>query len=124
MQRLPLTINGVDFSAAVSRLEYSIVYEDRVGDNTMMMINGDEYPDVIDQRPVIVWPLNALWASELAALYTAIGTSQYVTVQYFDTKTGAAASGTFRATISSQRVGLVSSRGNMTTDMTLTLRAR
>lgn len=124
MQRLTLILNGVDFSAAANRLAYQIEYEDRVGENTTMMLNGDEYPDVIDTRPVITWPLNALWASELSALYAAIGTAQYIPVTYFSTKTGANATGYFRARISVQQVGLIDSRGQMFSGMTLMLRSR
>lgn len=124
LQRLPLTINGTDFSAAVSRTEYSIIYEDREGENAVQMLNGDEYPDIIDQRPVITWPLNAMWASELAQLFTAVGTGQYVPVTYFDARTNSVKTGTFRGTISQSGVGIIDDRGKLVYGMTLTLRSR
>lgn len=124
MQRLPLIINGVDFSTAASRLEYQIEYEDRVGENTTMMLNGDEYPDVLDRRPIITWQLNALWSDELAALYAAIGDGQYVPVLYFDTRTNAEQVGVFRASISRQQIGMINARGKMFHGPTLTLRSR
>lgn len=124
LPRLPLTINGVDFTASASRTEYRIYYEDRQGENEVMMLNGDEYPDIIDRRPVIVWPLNALWADELANLYTAIGDDQFVTVQqYFDTKTNSIKSGTFRASISEQAAGIITGTNKLLYGMTLTLRS-
>lgn len=124
--RLPLTINGVDFSQAANRLAYSVYYEDRVGANTTTMLNGDEYPDVLAQRPVIVWPLNFLWAGELAALYAALGDGNtYVQVQYFDTKANATLTGFFRGTVSAAELGLYDARGAAFRDgMTLTLRSR
>ena len=39
MQKMPLTINGVDFSALTERLGYSITYEDRKGSNGAIMQN-------------------------------------------------------------------------------------
>lgn len=123
LARLPFTINGVDFSTAVSRTEYRIYYEDRQGENEVMMLNGDEYPDILDRRPVISWPLNSLWADELASLFSAIGDAQFVTVTYFDTRTNTTATGSFRASISEQLVGKIDSTGKLVTGMTLTLRS-
>jgi len=124
MMRLTLVINGVDFSTAANRTGYSIEYEARTGNNAVMMLNGDEYPDIIDTRPVISWPLNSLWSDELAALYSAIGDGQYVLVSYFDTKQNTVTNGAFVASISSQRAGIINARGTMFTGMTLVLRAR
>lgn len=124
IQRLPLTINGVDFTAAASRTEYSIYFEERTGENEVMMLNGDIYPDVIDKRPVIVWPLNSMWSDELATLFTAIGDAQYVTVSYFNTRTNSTGTGVFMASISEQSVPVVNDRGKLVTGMVLTLRSR
>lgn len=122
--RLPLTIGGEDFSEAASRREYTVYYEERTGRNAAMMLNGDEYLDIIDRRPVITWPLNALWADELAKLQAAIDAADYVEVSYFDTRTGQAGTGYFHGTISEQKVGLISPRGIMFHGPTLTLRSK
>lgn len=124
--RLPLEINGVDFSEAASRLGYSIVYEDRVGASAVMMLNGDEYPDVLARRPVITWPLNMLWDAELARLHTALGDGNtYVPVRYFDTAEGKLKTGYFRGSIDAQTVGLNNARGLAFRDgAALTLRSR
>lgn len=124
LYRLPFEINDVDFTAAASRTEYHIYYEERQGENEVMMLNGDTYPDIIDRRPVIVWPLNALWADELAALYAAIGTDQFVKVKYFATATNTVATGYFQASISEQIVGKITATNKLVTGMTLTLRAK
>lgn len=124
LQRLPLVINGVDFSEAVSRTEYSIYYEDREGDNAVRMLNGDDYPDILDERPVITWPLNSLWSDELQILYTAIGAGQYTQVTYFSPKINASVTGLFRAKISQNNIGIIDDRGKLFYGMTLTLTSR
>lgn len=123
-QRLPLTINGTDFSAAASRTEYSVYYEEREGDNAVRMLNGDDYPDILDDRPIITWPLNALWSDELAALYAALGTGQYVQVTYFSPKENANLTGMFRGKISQNNIGIIDSRGKLFYGMALTLTSR
>lgn len=122
--RLPLTIGGVDFSEAASRREYSISYEERTGQNAGLMLNGDRVLDIIDRRPVITWPLNALWMDELVSLQAAIYAADYVEVSYLDTRTGQTATGYFHGTISEQKVGLISSRGTMFHGPTLTLTSK
>ena len=123
-KRLPLTINGVDFTEAASRREYSITYEERTGPNGGQMLNGDLYIDLVARRPVITWPLNALWSDELAALQKAVYWSTYVPVTYFDTTANAVMTGWFHGSISEQKVGLISERGTMFHGPTLTLRSR
>ena len=122
--RLPLTINGIDFSEAVNRTGYSVYYEDRTGKNTFFALSGDEDLDVLVQKPVITWPLNALWSDELAQLQRAIYSSTYVPVSYFDTELNAEQTAYFHGTIDRQPARLVSERGVMFYGATLTLRAR
>ena len=123
--RLPLVINGVDFSLAVQRLGYQVTYEDRQGENATFLLSGDEYLDVLTSRPVITWPLNMLWADELAALKAAIRSSIYVPVYYFDTDQGEGVIGYFHGTIGTESVGLIDSRGYAFRDgAVLTLRSR
>lgn len=122
--RLPLVINGVDFSEAASRREYQIVYEERSGDAGGLMLNGDMTLDIRAKRPVITWPLNALWLDELQKLYAAINAADYVAVSYLDTATGQTVEGLFHGTIGVQKVGLISARGIMFHGPTLTLRSK
>ena len=122
--RLPLAINGIDFSAAASRLAYTIVYNDRTGGNERLMLSGDRYFDILDRRPTIVWELNALWADELAALHAAINAADVVPVLYYDTATNAPMTGYFHGTIGTQVLGLYNSRGMMFHGPVLTLESR
>lgn len=124
MQKMPLKINGVDFSALTARLGYSVVYEDRTA-GKMTMQNGDEYIDLIARKPVLKWPLNSLTDAELASLHAAINAATYVEVTYFDTAAGAVKTAYFHATISDQEVGAI--RGGEHYRFrapTLTMRAR
>lgn len=123
--RLPLVINGSDFSLAVQRLGYQVTYEDRQGENATFLLSGDEYLDVLTSRPVITWPLNMLWADEMAALHSAIKSAIYVPVFYFDPDQGAGVIGYFHGTIGTESIGLIDSRGYAFRDgAVLTLRSR
>lgn len=107
MQKMPLTINGVDFSALTERLGYSIVYEDVKGGNSMTMANCDEYPDVIARRAIPTWRLDSLTMTELAALHAACDAAVQVAVTYYDTRTASVESGYAHCTISTQEVGVI-----------------
>lgn len=109
LARLPLVINGTDFSRQVERLGYQVGYEDRTGENSMLALSGDEYLDVLTSRPVITWPLNMLWSDEMKALNAAIKASIYVPVYYFDPDKGAGIIGYFHGTVGTARVGLIRS---------------
>ena len=125
LTRLPLVINGTDFSRQAQRLQYSVVYEDRTGENVTLMLNGDEYLDILTKRPVITWALNMLWSDELAALHAAIDAAIYVPVYYFDTVQGAAKIGYFHGTIGQTRAALLRSDATAFADgAVLTLRSR
>ena len=77
LQKMPLTIDGVDFSHLTERLGYSISYEDRMGGNTMLMQNGDEYQDVIARKPILTWRLDSLTMTQLAALHAAVNAAAF-----------------------------------------------
>ena len=124
MTKMPLTINGVDFSAMTERLGYSVVYENRTGQNSMTMLNGDEYLDVIVRKPVLTWPLNSLTDAELHQLLTAIHAAVYVPVSFFDTETQSVLTAYFHGTVSVQEVGVIRAGGYRFRSMTLTMRAR
>lgn len=123
-RRLPLVINGTDFSQAVNRTGYSVYYEERTGNNSFLALSGDEDLDILAYKPVITWPLNALWSDEMAQLKRAIRASTYVPVSYFDTDTGTEQTAYFHGTIDREPAQLVTERGIMFYGATLTLRAR
>ena len=126
MTKMPLKINGTDFTALTERLGYSIVYEDRKGGNGMIMQNGDEYQDIIVRKPVLTWRLDSLTDTELAALHAAINAAIYVSVLYFDSATKSILTSYFHGTISSQEVGKIGPGGAYYRFKapTLTMRAR
>lgn len=111
LQKMPLKINGTDFSALTERCGYSIVYEDRKGGNTMTMQNGDEYQDVIVRKPILKWRLDSLTMNELQQLHAAINAAIYVQVYYYDTATKTATTAYFHGTISEQEVGVIRAGG-------------
>ena len=111
MTKMPLTINGVNFSSYTERLGYSISYEDRAGGNSMTMQNGDQYMDIITKRPVLTWRLDSLTMTQLAALHAAINAAVYVNVTYYDTATASQKTGVFHGTISAQEVGVIRNGG-------------
>ena len=125
LQKMPLKINGTDFSALTERCGYSIVYEDRKGGNSVTMMNGDEYQDVIVRKPVLTWRLDSLTMNQLQSLHAAINASIYVQVYYFDTATKSNKTAYFHGTISDQEVGVIRSGGYYRFKApTLTMRAR
>lgn len=124
MQKMPLKINGVDFSPLTERLGYSITYQERTGGNTMIMQNGDEYYDIIARKPVLTWRLDSLTQSQLARLHAAINAAPYVRVEYFDTATGTQQAAYFRGTISTQEIGAIRGTHHRFRAPTLTMTAR
>ncbi len=111
MRKMPLKINGVDFSALTERCGYSIVYEERTGGNGMMMLNGDEYVDVIARKPALTWRLDSLTNDQLAELLQAVHAAVYVSVEYFDTETNSVMTALFKGSVSEQEVGVIRAGG-------------
>lgn len=111
MQKMPLTISGVDFSPLTARLGYTVSYTDVTGGNGMTMQNGDTYVDVIARKPRLKWNLNSLTMSELAQLHAAINAAGYVAVTYYDTATASEKTALFHGTISDQTVGVIRAGG-------------
>lgn len=124
MQKMPLKISSVDFSPMTARLGYTVTYEERMGGNSMTMLNGDVYQDLIDRRPVLTWPLNSLTGAELAQLHAAINVAPYVEIEYLDTKTNSIKTWWFLCSISAQEVGVIRSGGYRWRAPKLTARPR
>lgn len=123
--RLPLIINGVDFSQQANRTGYEIEYEDRIGENSVMMLSADEYIDVLDRRPTIYWPLNLLTGEEMASLKSAVYAAPQVQCYYFDTILNAPTYRFFHGVIGREPIVIVRSTGVVFRDgITLTLRSR
>lgn len=124
MQKMPLKISGVDFSPMTARLGYTVTYEERMGGNSMAMLNGDVYQDLIDRRPVLTWPLNSLTGAELAQLHEAINVAPYVEIEYLDTETNSVKTWWFLCSISAQEVGVIRPGGYRWRAPKLTARPR
>lgn len=123
--RIPLVINGIDFSEAANRTGYSIEYEERTGGNSFLSLAGTYDYDILARVPVINWPLNALKLDELQQLRTAALASVYVPVTYLDLDTAAMKSGYFHASFGRVTVPLITPDGYMIQDgSVLTLRGR
>ena len=86
--RLPITINGVDFTPYTSKNAYKVTYEKREGVNSGVMLDGSKTFDLLAYKAVIEWELNALTSAQLSAVLAAC-MEQYVEVSYFDTLTNA-----------------------------------
>ena len=124
MLKMPLIINGTDFSALTERLGYSVAYEDRTA-GKMTMLNGDEYIDLIARKPILTWSLDSLNTSDLASLMEAINEAAYVSVTYFDPAAGDLTTAYFHGTISTQSVGVIRGAGSYRwKSSVLTMRAR
>ena len=103
--RLPITIDGVDFSTLTDRNKYVVTYKPREGSNSGIMLNGDKTFDVLvdDQdnpvyKPTISWKLNALTLSQLSAIQNATAKPE-VTVSYLDTRAAAENTAVFHPTL-------------------------
>ena len=107
MQKMPLKIDGVDFSDLTERCGYTITYEDVTGGNNMIMQNGDRYEDVITRKPLLTWRLDSLTMTDLARLHAAINAANYVSVYYYDTATESTKTALFHGKISAQEVGVL-----------------
>lgn len=124
MLKMPLIINGTDFTELTERLGYTVSYEDRTA-GKMTMLNGDEYIDLIARKPILTWSLDSLNTSDLAALHEAINAATYVSVTYYDTATDSVQTALFHGTISAQSVGVIRSSGSYRwRSSVLTMRAR
>lgn len=125
LERLPLVINGIDFSAAANRTAYEVEDEERTGDNGFLSLAGTIDIDLLRTAQNVYWPLNALWTDELAQLRQAVKSSIFVPVSYFDLDYNEARSGYFHGSFARFFVPYVTSRGRMVKDgSVLVLRMR
>ena len=123
--RIPMVINGINFSKAMQRTGWAVEYEERSGNNAFLSLAGTYDYDILAFVPTIYCPLNALWIDELKQLRTAALSSVFVPVNTLDLDTGAAITGYFHATFGRISVPLITSTGYMAQDgAVLTLRGR
>lgn len=111
--RLPLTIDGVDFSVLANKYEYSISYSAREGSNSGIMLNGDKTIDVLvddDDNPVykatITWNLNDMKDTDLMAIQSAV-LKPYCSVTFFDTRINDERTATMIPSLSESNIGIL-----------------
>lgn len=123
--RIPIVINGIDFSLAMERTGWAVEYEERSGNNAFLSLAGTYDYDILALVPTIYCPLNALWGDEIKQLRSAALSSVYVPVYTLDLDSGEAINGYFHATFGRISVPLITQTGYMVKDGTvLTLRGR
>lgn len=81
--RLPIGIEGVDFTPYTNKNKYRVSYTRREGSNGGTMLDGSRTVDLLAYKAVIEWDLNALTSAQLATVLGAC-IKQYVTVTFFD----------------------------------------
>lgn len=124
MRRLPLIIDGVDFSASINRYGYTVGYIKREGGFGGMMQDGSMRVDILARKAVLTLTANSLKSDAQAALLSACA-KDYVTVTYFDTMSNRTREAEFIPDIGDQTVGILSADGtNWFTGMIITLTER
>lgn len=123
--RLPLVINGTNYTEIANRTGYEIEYTDRIGENAFMALSADQYPDILARRPTIYWPLNYLTGEEMAQLMGDVYAADQVQVYYQSVRDNAPTWGWFHGTIGRVPIVIVRSTGLLIRDgVTLTLESR
>lgn len=82
-----VSINGIDCSS-IFTAGYEIRYEKRRGNNGGMMLDGSTTVDVLAVKAIITLPMLPLAEINMQELITALTTSDYVTVTYWDLRAG------------------------------------
>ena len=122
--RLPLLLNGVDFSTYANKNGYSIRYEDRMGPCSGQLQDGTEIYDLQARKAVVTWSLNDLPGDKLAEVLQ-ICEERYVAVTVLDTKLNAPRSMVCIPTVGEQKMLLTTQEGvRWFTGQILTLRER
>ena len=123
-KRLPLKINAVDFTEYAHRTAYTVVYEDRIGPNSGLLLDGTETGSLLARKAVITWPLNDLTGDKLAKLLT-LCEDEFVAVEFWDPKRNSVRSGVFRPNVSAATCNNITAAGvYWFTGQVLTLRER
>lgn len=91
MNRMTLTIDGVDYAAMFDKYSYSVGYEIREGGNSGTMKDGTHVADILARKAIINLSTNV--GTDLSSLIAALK-KDYVTVEY-STPEGDTATGLF-----------------------------
>lgn len=106
MERLPLSVNGKDFSSLANAYGYTVNYEPVYGPNaTAVMQDGTELIDLLGWRTVVTVSCNDLETAKQAELLTACLAAE-VELEYFDTRLNADTTATFTTSVSGSSIKL------------------
>ena len=124
MRRLPLIIDGVDYSTSINRYGYTVGYIKREGGFGGMMQDGSMRVDILARKAVLKLTANALKSDAQASLLAACA-KDYVTVTYFDTLSNENREAEFIPDVGDQTIGILSADGtSWFTGMVITLTER
>lgn len=98
MVKPPYIVDGVDFTAYVNRWQYAVSYVFREGRNGGLMLDGSEPRDLLAIKARVSVTVNDQPGPELAALLAAVLKNE-VQLQYYDPKTNANRTSTFKPTV-------------------------
>lgn len=107
-----IKINGTDFTSMFTRRGYVVRYESVHGNNGGLMLDGSTTEDELAIKAVVALPVMPLSETDVAVLLQAIYSEPYVTLQYFDPKTGAYRTALFRRSQAEQKYRGYGSDGN------------
>lgn len=104
--KLPLIIDGVDFTDTTSKYGYSQYQVIREGNNGGIMLSGERVTDIIAQKIGVTIPLNPMTGAEASAILSAVRKS-YVTATVWNVYTGEEYESVFIPTISSANIAIL-----------------
>ncbi len=96
--RLPIVIDGVDFTPYTMKNGYRVQYIRREGVNSGLMLDGSTTIDVLAFKAVIEWDLTAMTSAQFSNVCNACIKNE-VTVTFFDPKTNAERTAVFFPTL-------------------------
>lgn len=122
--RLPLIIDGTEFSPMFNRYQYTVGYIPQTGENGGIMLDGSETVDVLKWKAVLTLPANDLKAEDLSRLLSACAQT-YLAVTYFDTRTNQERQALFIPEIGESRFAMMTAQGvKWFSGMAVTLREK
>lgn len=105
-ERLPLAVNGKDFSRLANAYGYTVTYEPVYGPNgSAVMQDGSELHDLLGWRTIVSVACNDLETDQQAELLTACLAPE-VWLEYFDTRRNATATAQFTTSVSGSGIKL------------------
>lgn len=118
--RLPLIIDGVDFTSVVSKYGYKPYVITRQGKNGGTMLNGDVVVDILAYKTGVSIRLNPMTGADAAAIMAAVS-NPYVEATVWDVRTNSEKTATFITKISQPNLAILRSSEKWWSGITITL---